>query len=240
MRGLLEGGILSDTAALKAEVAGCASCDQRSRDETKTIVDANNVDCLARRADRSGPSSEQESAPGQNLLAGVLRSLSGIPSRREVLRGLVATGFGLGLAVFPQLSEAKPKRRKKKRKRPTPAKPNQYGCLEVNDPCRQHTQCCSGVCTGQPGKKRCRAHNTGGCTAQFDGCSGLLVGCGTQGYCVRTTGKASFCGGAPADCAVCRRDADCEATYGAGAACVACANCIEQAGIGTACFPAAA
>jgi hypothetical protein len=54
----------------------------------------------------------------QLLFDDVTRRLSGLPSRRHLLGGLVATAFGLGVTVHPDLADAKKKKRKqKKRKR---------------------------------------------------------------------------------------------------------------------------
>ena len=209
-------------------------------------MSANSFDPAPRRDDRIDPSGEQ--GVSQNRLAMLMRSLRGATARRDLLRGLAATGFGLGLAAVPLFGEAKPKRRKK-RKRPKPAKPNQYGCLEVNDPCRRHTQCCSGICTGKPGRKRCRAHNQGICTSDFDLCTtGVDHHCSISNpscRCLLTTGDAGFCGdltaGLLALCQRCSRDADCVPVAGPGAACVAyggiCGGLCPGTG-GTACVPA--
>jgi hypothetical protein len=166
-------------------------------------------------------------------------SLRSVPSRRDVLRGLAATGVGLSLAAFPSLAEAAPTPRKK-RKRPTPAKPNRFGCLEVTDPCRRHTQCCSGICTGKPGRKRCRAHGTGSCSQQGIGvCTApnpALHRCNGNPncFCFHTTAGSNFCGSflGGDGCAVCTRDIDCLTLgFPAGSACVPVANghCTEAA-----------
>jgi hypothetical protein len=192
-----------------------------------------------------GDGGEQDTNP--NRLADVWRSLRDVPSRRDVLRGLTAAGLGLGLAALPELGEAKPKRRKK-RKRPKPAKPNQYGCLEVNDPCRRHTQCCSGICTGKPGKKRCRAHGTGTCNQRAPGiCEAdnpALTFCNNSPtcVCVRTTAGSAFCGEGNLEvsrCAPCKRDADCVALgLPPGSACAptATGNCAGDCATGTVCL----
>jgi hypothetical protein len=191
----------------------------------ESLVNPNKFDPLAHRADRIAPGSQQGHDAYHTRLAGVLRSLSGVPSRREVLRGLAA---GLGLAAVPLLGEAKPKRRKK-RKRPTPAKPNQYGCLEVNDSCRRHLQCCSGRCTGKPGRKRCRAHGTGTCNqtnlavCEAIGLEQTRCNNSISCYCTRTTAGSSFCGdvSTTSDCAICKRDVHCVALgFPPGSACV--------------------
>ncbi len=176
---------------------------------------------------KSGPTDEEPIH--QHGFSALLPSLRGVPSRRDVLRGLAAAGIGLGLTSIPTVTEAKPKR-PKKRKRPKPAKPNQFGCLEYNDPCRKHTQCCSGICTGKPGRKRCRAHGAGTCSQQDEGvCTtpdnpgALRCNSNPRCFCFETTGGNNFCG-AWFDyraCASCRRDKDCEAIgFPAGSACV--------------------
>lgn len=159
---------------------------------------------------------------------GLRQALSGIPSRRDVLRGLAAAGLGLGVATVPELAGAKPKRRRKSRKpRQTPAKPNRYGCLSNNAPCRRASQCCSNVCLGQPGRKRCRAHGTGTCNqtapAFCESPVPPLTACDNSQACVcmRTTSGSSFCGSTvTSNCAACKRDADCVALgYPPGSAC---------------------
>ena len=132
---------------------------------------------------------------------------------------------------------------------------NAFGCLPVGRKCRGNdAACCSGRCAGkrprhgQPDRRQCVAHNTGGCIAAQDWCAGTEVACGTGGVCYRTTGDASFCaqnaGGTPptATCAVCAKDADCETQgFGVGAACLACASCTSVPGnAGTTCAGPAA
>jgi hypothetical protein len=162
-------------------------------------------------------------------LPGGLAGLCVLPSRRDVLRGLATMGLGLGLAVVPGLAEAKPKRRKQP-KRPKPAKPNAYGCLEVNDPCRKATQCCSGICTGKPGKKRCRAHGAGSCPQNTPGaCTAPFVDvpalkCEAGCFCYGTTAGSNFCSSGvyndQRNCTTCKRDADCVALgFPPGSAC---------------------
>jgi hypothetical protein len=132
---------------------------------------------------------------------------------------------------------------------------NAFGCLAVGRKCFGHdAACCSGRCSGkrpkkgQPDRRRCAAHNTGGCTAGQDFCTGPDVPCGTGGACYRTTGDASFCalngGTAPpsSTCTVCTTDASCETQgFGPGAACLVCASCTAVSGnSGTACAGPAA
>jgi hypothetical protein len=146
-------------------------------------------------------------------------------------------GVGIGVAGvrWPEVTAKKQRKKKKK------ARPNAFGCLDVGDPCKNADQCCSGICEGKKGKRKCRAHGAGSCQTDYDGCNGLVAVCGTAGFCFRTTGNASFCGGPGGNCMVCAKDADCEPTHGPGAACVVCAGCNGVDGSqGTVCYPAAA
>jgi len=165
----------------------------------------------------------------QNRLATLTRTVTRVPSRRDLLRGLAATGLGLGTLRLPRLVQAST--------HPTgeaAARANPYGCLDVGARCTRASQCCSGVCTRRNGKKRCRAHHRGGCAATSDSCQAPVT-CETSGLCLRTTGNASFCGEqVSGTCSDCAKDVDCEPTHGPGAACVVCAECP-----GTTCFAAA-
>ena len=101
------------------------------------------------------------------------------------------------------------------RKKPnqTP-QPNQYGCLDVGDPCKRASQCCSSICKGKPGKKTCRAHDESICTPRRNICTtgvaALCNGSNVSAACVLTTGKTAFCGdftsGADQHCQRCSRD----------------------------------
>ena len=149
----------------------------------------------------------------QPVLRALTRTISETPSRRDVLRGLAGVGLGLGMLRIPAIADAKKKRKRKKRK--PKATPNQFGCLEVDVPCKTAEQCCSGICEGKKGKKRCRAHDTGTCDQGLPGlCSNpptiaLCNGSDTCA-CLRTTANSSFCAqlGQPL-CTPCRKDADC-------------------------------
>jgi hypothetical protein len=119
-----------------------------------------------------------------------------------------ATGF-----LAKPGADAKKKRKHKKRK--PKAQPNEFGCLEVGDPCKSDEQCCSGVCEG----KKCRAHDTGTCKQD-----GQLAPCNnrTNCGCFTTTAGSDICAELfpPSDCAACQRDADCEALgFPLGSAC---------------------
>lgn len=154
-------------------------------------------------------------------------------------RGLwgIATGVGLGAATarLPITADA---RKKGKRKKTPKLKLNAFGCVNVGGFCKNGGQCCSGICQGKKGKKRCVAHNAGECQANEDSCAGVNALCGgNSGICGRTTGKASFCGNSGL-CRTCKKDTDCEAEFGLGAACIVCSACEETGG--TACGAAAA
>ena len=72
-------------------------------------------------------------------------------SRRSLLgTALAATAGWLGVAA----ADARKKRKHKKRK--PKAKPNEYGCLEVDDPCKRESDCCSGICEGKRERKRAK------------------------------------------------------------------------------------
>jgi hypothetical protein len=152
----------------------------------------------------------------QQHLTRVTRSLSGMPSRRDVLRGLAAAGLGLGSARLPVATEAKKRKRKKKEKQP---KPNAFGCLEVGDACTSEEQCCSGICDGKKGERKCRAHDAGTCKQDAVGVcregNPLLALCNQDVNCVcfRTTAGSNACAQLIAEngsqCADCQKDADC-------------------------------
>jgi hypothetical protein len=155
----------------------------------------------------------------------VTRAVSTLLSRRAIARTL-----GLGALALPDLADAKKKRRKKKKK----AKFNDFGCVNVGSFCKNSEQCCSGICEGNTGKKRCQAHDTSGCQLADDTCldEGAVLCPDDAGgankalfLCFQTTGKAGFCGTkVGSQCVACTKDADCVADFGAGAACVVCAK----------------
>jgi hypothetical protein len=157
-------------------------------------------------------------------------------------RGFLHIIGGLGLAgAFRRLSwgeaEAKEKRKKPKK--------NQFGCIDVGRKCYgKDNQCCSGICEGKKKKSKCVAHHVRDCSADDNSCAESIP-CGGNGECFRTTGKAGFCGAeGTCDCHPCKKDKDCEAEFGVGAACIVCTaagvGCIGVNGSkGTACVPAA-
>lgn len=170
----------------------------------------------------------------------VSRSLTDPPSRRDVLRGLVAAGLGLDVLRRPKRVVGKNGRRKK------PLRRNTFGCVDIGGPCRGKDKvCCSGRCHGRKPKQgnkdtsRCVAHDASTCQPGqriTEVCGGAVdVPCtastGAGGACNTTTGNAPYC----ADelfCRACTKDADCRDFCGKAAACVICAGCAEG---GTAC-----
>jgi hypothetical protein len=172
------------------------------------------------------------------------RRFSRLPSRRHLLGGLASGILGLGAGQLADLAAAK-KRRKGKKRKIKKAQPNEFGCIEVGDPCTSADDCCSGICEGKKGKRRCKAHDSGGCVAGTAnvGCGGAEVECTTElgeaGACVTTTGNAGYCGGPLVDYP-CQTDVDCQTVdggrLGPRAACVRCAGadggslCAEVAG----------
>jgi hypothetical protein len=159
-------------------------------------------------------------------------------SRRSLLGAALAAATGW---LVPNIGETRKKHpHKKKRKK---AQPNQYGCLEVGDRCKSADQCCSGICKGKKGKKRCRAHDTGTCIQGIpDACdpdNPAIAVCNSDVcLCLRTTAGSNFCADANLTaCADCKKDADCEALgYPAGSACVPmtgghCAGICEETGM---------
>jgi hypothetical protein len=174
----------------------------------------------------------------------LIRSLTG--SRRSLVSGALAVTAGwLGISG----ANAKKKHKHKHKKRKPKAKPNAFGCLNVGDACQSEEQCCSGICEGKKGKRKCVAHNASVCGTDTDLCTtGQLTLCNVtspSSACVVTTGQAGFCGdftdGGDKLCRDCRKDTDCQEEFGAGAACVSyggiCAP-LCAAGINTACVPA--
>ena len=185
------------------------------------------------------------------------RHLRRLPSRRDVLRGLAGTGLGIGALRLSDAVEAKKKSRRKKRDKKKKKSPqpvvNQYGCLEVGQPCRGDSSlCCAGICEGTaPTKKgksdtsRCVAHDTGTCQQDGPGictsASSANISCNNDSSCrcFSTTAGSNVC--AHFDrraCASCQRDADCIALgFPAGSACTPFAEgfCAGQCASGMTC-----
>jgi hypothetical protein len=167
------------------------------------------------------------------------RALSARPSRRHVVRSLAAAAMAQAVLIGPGLGSGEARKRKKK------IKTNKFGCIDVGQKCYgKDAKCCSGICNVSGKRSRCAAHDQGGCTRNENSCL-ESVPCGVGGECYRTTGKAGFCGNpATCDCDPCKKDKDCEAEHGAGAACIVCINggddCVGVNGSkGTACVPPA-
>lgn len=170
-----------------------------------------------------------------NRFDNLTRALTASPSRRRIMRAFAAAALAQAALPGPGPSVA----RKRKRK----IKTNQFGCVDVGEKCYgKDARCCSGICAGNGRRSKCAARNQGGCSRDDNSCLGS-VPCGVDGQCYRTTGKAGFCGDpAACDCDSCKKDADCEAEHGAGAACIVCItggdDCVDVNGSqGTACVP---
>jgi hypothetical protein len=134
------------------------------------------------------------------------RSLTDVPSsRRELLWGVAGIAFGT-LAVATGTTEAGAAL---------------VSCVPVGKRCKRSGQCCSGRCRGPKGKKTCRAHDVGTCTATQNFCTSAADLCGGgQCGCTRTTGGASFCS-KNGSSITCTKDAECVAALNTpGAACV--------------------
>jgi hypothetical protein len=159
------------------------------------------------------------------------RALSDPTSRRQTI--VAALLGGLALLRGGHEAVAKKKRRKKKK-----IKKNDFGCVNVGGFCKNSNQCCSGLCQGKKGTKKCKAHDTRGCTGEQDACvEDFGTGCPEvpTASCFRTTGDAGFCGFFEAGvCMACTKDADCLVAAGPVTACVVCPAC---AATNTACIP---
>jgi hypothetical protein len=152
------------------------------------------------------------------------RAVPAILSRRSL-----AGALGLGTLALPILAEARKKHKKRKK-----IKRNAFGCVNVGGLCRRSGQCCSGICQGKKGKKKCQPHDSGACQAgQIDiYCAGgthfpCTTSNGLPGSCYTTTGQAGYCAYAVGICVTptCANDADCRADFGDSGACVVCPNC---------------
>jgi hypothetical protein len=180
----------------------------------------------------------------------ITRFLTAIPSRRDLLRGLATAGIGSGIARLQLTAVGKRKRKRKHKNQDKKSKPNAFGCLDVGDACTSAAPCCSGLCEGKKGKRKCVGHSAGICGADSDLCTaGAARYCHpTKPFCVcsLTTGNAAFCAdftvgmGREVPCRVCHTDTDCQAEFGPGAACLVlggiCTEVCPTTG-GTACAP---
>ena len=150
----------------------------------------------------------------------LIGALTAAGSRRQVILALLAGVAGVGVS------------------HPVAAGP---ACKDVGSRCKRAKDCCSGVCTGKKGKKRCKGHDSGGCQAGATSaiCAGTATTCttksGAPGTCATTTGNAGYCAADTADCFACTKDAECQAFCGPRAACV---RCPEECTVGTACMGA--
>jgi hypothetical protein len=163
-------------------------------------------------------------------LDSLTRAISTRLSRRTL-----ASVLGLGALTIRNLTEAKKRKKKKHIKR------NAFGCVNVGGFCKNADQCCSGICAGKKGKKKCRPHDGGsGCQAgQSEGCAGDPSNCvtstGDTGVCDTTTGNAGYCGHGFV-CTACSKDVDCQERCGqAAVACIKCPDCDGTATFQTAC-----
>jgi hypothetical protein len=159
----------------------------------------------------------------------IARTLSTFQSRRGLLRAL-----GFGALLLPGTASARNKKKRKKK-----PKFNDFGCVNFGGYCKSNNQCCSGICEGKEGKKRCGAHDFSTCQAGQNACDDAVAApCvsstgANRAACDTTTGNAPYCS-ADGDCFDCRKDADCVPFCGERAACIKCAACAEE-GVVTAC-----
>ena len=122
------------------------------------------------------------------------------------------------------------------------------GCAKVGKPCKRATHCCSGICTGKHGKKKCRGHGAGTCQRGQDICTDPnpdLDRCNNNALCacIVTTAGTSFCYdqtfGGGNWCADCERDTDCVGLgFPTGSACgpVSAGRCAGLCESSTACL----
>lgn len=176
---------------------------------------------------------------GTTRMRAATGTLSSLPCRREILRGLASVGFALSLRDGDDVAARKgrhKKHKKRPKKAPLPPPPlpfNEFGCLAVGQPCQgDSTLCCSGIC--DPGTSTCLAHDSGICFADTDPCTtGMPFPCTPNPNpkdlvcsCTLTTGSAPFCASftdlreATDFCRFCNLDTDCQEEFGPGAACV--------------------
>jgi hypothetical protein len=198
---------------------------------------------------------------------GITRALGAAATRRGLSRALAGGGLGVLVgSAFGALrltgavaarNKTRKKGKKRKRKPSSRLVVNQYGCVEVGQPCKgDSTLCCSGICQGAAPKKgkpdtsRCIAHGTGSCTQEGEGfCTATNPGAlrcnnSINCACIETTAGSNFCYEGRADqaakmCVQCRKDADCDALgFPPGSACapVGTGNCAGLCATGMACL----
>lgn len=165
------------------------------------------------------------------------RLLGRATGRRHLLFGLAASPLAVLLAARRPDTVGAKKRHAKRKKPPTPVF-NEFGCLDVGQPCQGKSDlCCSGVCKGKkpkkgkPDKRVCAAHHTADCTPQRTICeveAPVLALCdlpSDTSACVHTTGNSVFCGSLlgfteAIHCRACAKDTDCLAFgFAPGSAC---------------------
>jgi hypothetical protein len=115
----------------------------------------------------------------------VTRALRRLPSRRDILRGIVGTGIGLGALRHPNAAAAKKKRRKKKKPPPS---------LSPTSP--------AATCAPKCGRKQCGQDGCGGscgeCAADQVCATGTC--CTPAGPEVSCTTECGFSEGCPRHC----------------------------------------
>jgi hypothetical protein len=171
---------------------------------------------------RPGVTNEQEVGMDGESFDAVVQRVAVVASRRGVLRAGVGALAGVALgAIGTALGFAE-------------AEATHFTCRHDGSGCKRADQCCSSICTGKRGKKKCRPHGTGTCDQQVGGIcdvanpAQLLCNNSTTCVCIRTTAGSSYCGEnntAVSHCAECQSDADCERQgFPAGSACAPFAN----------------
>jgi hypothetical protein len=205
----------------------------------------------------------------RNQFDALTRSFGTSTSRRELGRFLAVGGLGALFASAFGTRDVDAKKHKRKKKKKGKKKPetqapsqqefpqpvfNQYGCLEVGQPCRGDSGlCCAGICEGappaegQPDQSRCVAHEVGTCGQNAAGvCLAVnpaLSLCNNSAcFCFGTTAGSNVCGDPFSPMrtrgADCQKDADCVALgFPAGSACapVSEGNCAGNTENGMAC-----
>ena len=153
-------------------------------------------------------------------------------SSRRLVLSRVATGLLAiaGVRLTDAASVKQRKRRSKRKKKPLSF--NEFGCIKVGGKCRGKDElCCSGICQGKKpkqgkrDKRRCVAHDTGGCTETDRVCPSVpcTTSIGHAGGCMTTTGNAPYCADYVTS-APCSKDADCVSFCGPLAACYVCSG----------------
>jgi hypothetical protein len=158
------------------------------------------------------------------------RALTARFLRRTFSQGLVRAVVVMALTGCESATAKNGKHTGHAKKRKKPLVFNDFGCLNVGAMCRGKDElCCSGICEGKKPKKgkrdrrRCAAHDTGGCLATTRQCAAgsCTTSTGRAGGCVTTTGNAPYCAdtikGYP-----CAKDTDCQPFCGPLAACILC------------------